>query len=543
MANRKKIFARISASTTNTKEKPSEVGIDRNALHIAVPRNSCRRRSIDYTKHLDLGCDEIVRAIADAISRAFDVGTDRPNTILKWATGSSSFIRFCIEKARNQEQELLLTDISDEFIRDFIVWLSEQPGLELGGQRNYYQDTRRVLTLIGEANKDFIPEHLLPRNVHTQRNRAKKENKYYSQREWGQILAAFRKELRIIFQNQHEEPTSETLSILVLALCIRTGRNVAPILDMTRNGLIPSPFYPDQMLLVTHKHRGNSTHVMPLRWSKDVTEVSPLLSDGVAVLKLAETLTEPLSAQAPDYLSQRLWIFRRRSYGKDRGEITILNALIILKYAKKIADTHDLRADDGSRLILNVRKIRRAWVNRLANLAAGDLFAVSKLAGHSIQVSGEHYLDTSDEMTINHKFVVEDLVSALSEKGAQENHSAMTRISRCRNPEGGSQNKDPGGNLCTNFSACFRCSSFVVTSDEEDVYRLYSYYWFCVREREVIGSTKWSRYYKYVVKVVDEKIAPQIGLSRAAKIKEKARVDPHPFWKSMSFYGNRYEDS
>lgn len=88
------------------------------------------------------------------------------------------------------------------------------------------------------------------------------------------------------------------------------------------------------------------------------------------------------------------------------------------------------------------------------------------------------------------------------------------------------------GSICTEMLGCFRCKDFVVT--EEDLYRLFSFYWAVIRERNDFGIKRWNKYLKHIVRIIDNDISPQFDVVFVNQIKEKAKKNPHPFWKNLN---------
>ncbi|HEP9852780.1 TPA: hypothetical protein VDW31_006079, partial [Pseudomonas aeruginosa] len=109
-----------------------------------------------------------------------------------------------------------------------------------------------------------------------------------------------------------------------------------------------------------------------------------------------------------------------------------------------------------------------------------------------------------------------------------------TAVARCKDTVNGHR-APKNGSHCVEFLNCFRCSSFVVTAD--DLHRLLSFYWLLVRERGRIGAKNWVRLYRHIIKIIDEKILPKFDKSTVVAAREKARQNPHPFWKDPEILG------
>lgn len=202
--------------------------------------------------------------------------------------------------------------------------------------------------------------------------------------------------------------------------------------------------------------------------------------------------------------------------------------------------TTDLRADDGSPLVLNLSRLRKTLENRLWRLSGGDPFAVARLMGHSVRVADHHYLLPTPEMERNHKFLGEALVATWSGRHTTDVGDPSrtviaenTPVGRCKDPWAG-ELAPKDGKPCMDFLSCFRCASYVIVEEEADLYRLYSFYWFLVRERARVGASRWAKVYGWIVRLIDEQVTARFDGGRVKAAREKARVDPHPFWRDTN---------
>ena len=97
------------------------------------------------------------------------------------------------------------------------------------------------------------------------------------------------------------------------------------------------------------------------------------------------------------------------------------------------------------------------------------------------------------------------------------------------------------GATCMNFLDCVRCRNYVVTGD--DLYRLFSFYWRIYSERGRMDKRKWERHYAHIVRLIERDVV-QVGMQKRAfthsevtDARERARIDPHPFWSSTVALG------
>lgn len=237
---------------------------------------------------------------------------------------------------------------------------------------------------------------------------------------------------------------------------------------------------------------------------------------------------------ARDPWKDRVWLYRATGPTRfARGPIRLLGVGSLMPCIERFVTRNRLRSDDGSPLRLSVSRLRKTLENRLWRLSGGDPFAVASLMGHGVRVADRHYFVPTPEMERNHKFLGEALVASWS---GQEKlvvaapNSTNTPVGRCRDPYGGHlAPKD--GQPCMDFLSCFRCPSYVLVEEEDDLWRLYSFYWFLIRERSQLGAGRWASVYGWIVRLIDDQITARFNSSRIRAVREKARRFPHPFWK------------
>ena len=89
------------------------------------------------------------------------------------------------------------------------------------------------------------------------------------------------------------------------------------------------------------------------------------------------------------------------------------------------------------------------------------------------------------------------------------------------------------GELCTNYLACFRCGNCVVL--KEDSHRLFSFYFWLLEKKHILGNDKWESSYGWIIEIIDNDIAPQLGDSEwIENEKAKALKNPFPMWATTS---------
>ena len=174
-------------------------------------------------------------------------------------------------------------------------------------------------------------------------------------------------------------------------------------------------------------------------------------------------------------------------------------------------------------------RLRKTFENRLFSLSGQDPFLTAKLSGHTPKVSNDHYLEAPETAERDWHLMGEVRTEALLSHGkVAPLPTQNTPVARCRDTRHGDL-APKNGEHCQRFLACFRCRSFVVTGD--DLYRVYSLYWMLVRQRERMGASAWKRVYWHIIRIIDTEIAPRFDAEFVAIQCQRAKVDPHPFWR------------
>jgi hypothetical protein len=342
------------------------------------------------------------------------------------------------------------------------------------------------------------------------------------------VCRALKKELLVVCNDQEGLNETDRLVVLLIAICLRTGRNPTPMLDLSRDAIDPHPLKETWGVLRTMKYRAGGG------------ERTPVSPDVIFLYRQALRLSEQYVSRAPEQWKDRVWLFREDVYGRHRpGPVRLLNLSTLANCIHRFVERNELQSEAGTVLTLNVSRLRKTLANRVWRLSGGDPLAVARLMGHTARISDRHYLLPTPEMERNHKFVGEALVSTWSgrEKTAPDDPirvaAEQTPVGRCRDPYMGAlAPKD--GRACMDFLSCFRCPSYVLVDEQADLWRLYSFYWFLVSERSRVGASRWAKVYGWIVRLIDEQVTARFDPARVKAAREKARVQPHPFWRDPS---------
>jgi hypothetical protein len=172
-----------------------------------------------------------------------------------------------------------------------------------------------------------------------------------------------------------------------------------------------------------------------------------------------------------------------------------------------------------------------------------DIRCVQQALGHAnAQTTARHYVDTPLEAERDHTIVLDSMVSQFTRmeldgkvllaadgqvplQDVQDLLSGgyNTGVARCRNPFRDNES------VCKKFFACFTCPSMMIF--EDDLWRLFSFYYRLLSERAKITPPQWLKTYGPIIRRIDTDIASQFPADKVEAARIRAQQDPHPTWK------------
>ncbi|MEI6897413.1 MAG: hypothetical protein V5786_08015 [Psychromonas sp.] len=426
-------------------------------------------------------------------------------------------------------REITQEDLTPDLIENFIVHLR---GLEVGygSQKNHYSYTKALLTAMRskrywcvDSSVDF--KAFFPKNPYPQSNKRHKGATSLTTYEKRQLVVALKQALRPIY-NKTEPLTSYELTVCVLAIAMQTGINTSPLLNMTINALSDHPLKDNRKLLTVYKARGNATQLHNLRKSENVE-----LAQGVKlnVAYLIERIIELNAVYRNENENITLLIYRKAKGTQGRGDsVTSMSEQALAFNVTKLIEEYDLKDEDGKPIKVNLSRIRKTFINGIYELSGENILVAAQSAKHKGTDSINHYLQAPEQSKRNLGLLGEIRVKELT--GDTQN----TPTGRCKDIVNGDR-APKNGKTCADFLGCFRCKSFVITGD--DLYRLYSFYWAILRNRESFGRKDWKRHLRNVLSIIDTEIEPEFikrgMLNHINAEKERARSNPHPYWINL----------
>ena len=489
---------------------------------VPFPKNYTCTRNYDFTRYYGHGFDAITSAIQQTIDIMLSESVIESSTISAYcATGFKCFADYLTIYTQALGRELTLSDVSTELIERYVQHLKVQNPNGVTAKTKY-SEIKSILVKMQQMA--WLERFEFPRNPFPNSNRKVKGQTAFSKAERKRVAHALRVDVNDILK-KNEPLTSYELTIFILAIALRSGMNTTPLLEMTTDSIQSHPLKENRKLLVLYKRRGNATHIQSLRHSSNVESAQTVLADVAIMVQHIIDMNQSLRAQSGTDLVFSYYSDRGRNY----GEITTVAAGTLAANITKWVKKKGLQNDNGGPLQVNISRFRKTFANRIWELSGGDPFVTAALSNHAIKVSQAHYLEAPKEAEKNFNYMgkvrTEELLINVE---VIENNTPVSKCSDIPN------RTDKHGNkiYCTNFLSCVRCRNMVVT--KEDLYRLFSFYWLIVHEREQVGAKRWSRYFAHIVRIIDRDIAPQFDEAYVRTIKAEARVNPHLAWKHRS---------
>lgn len=506
--------------------------------------------------------DSLISTLRDAVWKAVVRETTKQ---FYCANGIALFLDF-LDTSLETYPVTNIEQINKALLEEFIYWLRhiKQGNTAIGrlsynGARKGYTAFKSVLLHL--VQQDVLPNDIFPANPFPNSNRLRNNHAPYTKQVMRELLIALSHDIQELRSGKLKLSSSETLTIYLLVIAARSGRNPTPLLEATRDALQPHPIKPQKMaLLQLYKNRGSTTHLQGYRFQRKIEDIVSVQMDVITLFHEVDGMTAPLVKDAPVELKNRMWIYRSESK-KYYGQLMGLSAARYRKNTLDIVKRHNLKDIDGEPLKLNISRLRATFTQRMWHLTSGDIIKTAKLAGNHPNVTDRHYLAATPEMEANHRRLGHVMHADLS--GALENPDKLkslsrevgipadqllriangdnsTGVGRCRDPLYGA--KAPGdGALCTRWLACFTCPDQVVL--ESDIYRLYSFYYLLIKERNFMQRQRWNEVYSPIINIIDNEIIdsnlrtaenPQGCFCplRVKRMRERAEREPHPMWRN-----------
>lgn len=457
-----------------------------------------------------------------------------------------------------------LSQVNEKVVRDFLAWLERrivhvgrrvgQP-LSLSAKKNAYVALKTVLTNRMKTAPESVNAQLrLPRSPFPNINRLVPKRAPYSKSEQGRIIAACNQDLKRIHDQQNGDalPPAQVLVLHLIVLALATGRNFQGLLELRRDSLKPHPLK-DREVLITEKRRSGSTHVASYRAqgvahgaAHDQILIIPT-TVGDHFRWLAD-FTSSVSNEARTEDSTMIFLWRvpytgRHPRSTRQGRVNRFTQVDARNAIADFVERHELIDDCGERLLFSVARCRPTFGTNLY-ARTRDIRKVQLALGHaSAETTARHYVSLPAVAERNHAFVGQAMVGRITSKNEAKATALAadgkiplqnvrellsggynTVVARCKNPF------REGEEVCGKYMVCFRCPQMVVF--EDDLWKMFSFYNKLLAERNKIAPHHWVKTYGWIIKTIDNDIAPQFPPDVVKAAKLNAKRTPHPAWPS-----------
>lgn len=509
---------------------------------VAFGRNATRSRGFDFAPWYGTGIDPITYACQRQIERFLarqDGGLEASSVASICKGGLRHFLNYIVLRATALRRGLTLDDIDRAVIDGFLGHLAGL-GITTLSQRSHYTSTKSVLHALGQRGLISLvttgDDATFPPNPFPNSSGKSKGETPLPKRQRQAFTTALRQAVMPIWRDD-APVTGELLAYAVLTVALHTGRNSTPLLEMERDCLRSHP-KDNSVFLVLWKRRGYTSSKVALRAESAAArllESTPTVKTNVErLIRRVLAHSEPLRAEAPDDLKERVWLYRVHR-GPGPGRVIALTEGTLKLAIKKLVADHGLTDSDGQPLRINVSRLRKTFANRIFELLEGDLATTAIALGNTPQVAGRNYLAPSEDARRNWQFMGEILVKELLTRTIGATYQA-TPMGRCGDPVNGQYAPKREGVACFSFLNCLRCKHYAVTGD--DLHRLFSFYFRIFAERTRMDKRRWAREYAHIPRLIDDYIVAEglrRGIFKPATVEaERARAhrEPHPFWSS-----------
>ncbi len=446
-----------------------------------------------------------------------------------------------------------LNQIDRILLDRYLAWLEMQVTstgkckgrqLSIGARKNIFGCLKALLTNRQKRTPTAVSLALaFPRNPFPLSNQLAQKREPYSHEEQKRLVAALNQDLRSIHEGEGQPLTPlQVLVVHLLLLALATGRNPQSLIDLRRNSLRDHPI-PDRELLVTTKRRGWTTHATSMRKSSAIPgETMYAIPKSIGEhFRFLRDFTAPLMEDANERDRELVFLWRVSKLERKEQVVRLDQknaAAAVISFARR----HALLDDSGKPLALNVARLRPTFATELYRRTR-DIRRVQQALGHArAETTARHYASAPLEAERDHAIVLDGMVrqfarvkikgktllTADGEIPLQDVQELLadgysTGIARCRNPF------REGDSVCKKFFACFKCPSMCVF--EDDLWRLFSFYYRLLSERSKINPSHWLRTYGPIIRRIDADIASQFPPEKVEAARHKAQHDPHPTWK------------
>lgn len=507
---------------------------------------------LDFTSYRERGRDDLAGHMRDSF---WSLRHEVVGKTLKGyeAIGLRPFWRFLNELDATGESITRLDQVDRKLIDRYLAWMEMQiamtgknTGLKwsVGSKKVSYHYLKALLINRQKRGAAISPTLAFPRNPFPNSNQLTSKREAYSVAEQKRILEALNRDLRSIHDDGGESlPCLQVLVVHLLLLGLATGRNLQSLMDLRRDSLQEHPL-PDREFLVTYKRRGWATQATSLRKAAapDAQQTFQTVPKTVGEhFRFLCNFTDHLVGEAKADDREFVFLWCVTHLGR-KGLVARLDNGNARQAVIMFARRHALMDDRGRPLALNSARMRPTFATELYRRTR-DIRRVQQALGHAnAETSARHYAERPLEAERDHSIVLDSMVSLFTRMEIDgkvllaadgiiplQNMKDLltggynTGIARYRNPFREDES------VCKKFFTCFKCPNMTVF--EDDLWRLFSFYYRLLGERTKLNSAHWMKTFAPIVKRIDQDIAPQFPADKVEAARLKARENPHPTWR------------
>jgi integrase len=509
---------------------------------VAFGRNATNYRKFDFAKWYGTGIDSITYACQRQIERflARQDGEIEASSVTSYCHGGLHvFLDFMALTAAALDRILTLADVDRPLIDSYLGYLRHR-GLNSSCQKNFYNHTKSVLHALGRRGLLRLitvgDNATFPRNPFPNSNRKYAGETALPKPQRQAFTSAIKQAIMPIWRDD-VSMTSSLLGYVLLIVALHTGRNTTPLLELERDCLRNHPKNNIAFLWVS-KRRGHNTSKVALRAESSaerIQESTPTVRSNLKrLIERVIRLTEPLVANAPSELKNRVWLHHTHT-GPSAGQIVSMSNGTLERAIKLIVSEYQLTDTDGQPLHINISRLRKTFANRIFELLEGDLVTTAIALGNTPQVTERNYLAPGENARSNWRFMGEILVQELLTYTIGATYKP-TPMGHCGNAETDQSAPMRESAMCFDFLNCLRCKYYAVT--EEDLHKLFSFYFRVYEERARMDKRRWARDYAHIPRLINDYIVAEgirRGIFKSATVeaaRQRARVEPDPFWSA-----------
>jgi hypothetical protein len=454
-----------------------------------------------------------------------------------------------------------LPSINQAVVNYFAYWMKHIAAKRFGNNELGETSRRKMWGVVRDYLNDLMRYGMIEQDIdlptHVFDSSAGEHFESYSQDEVRQIIAACRHDIRLVRRGEPltaEYARTGYLARLIphaLMVSLRTGINPEVLFDMevTEHSLKPSHLLHSTRLILPVKRR--SERSMNVELSEDEVSGVRVKNNVVRLLEEVEQLTQPGRERLheDDPLRRKLWLV-----SPDEGQVDTFNKFRYFLSINSFVRRHNIVDHSGELVELSLRRFRPTFAEAMLKISGGDIRDLQKRLGHAnirttmgyldpnleerkeaFQYAGKAMVDWAFKGTGKPSLsdIAQELDVTLDSAEKLANGDFNMGAAKCKNPFDSPLKGIKKGELCMEYLACFRCGNCVVL--KEDSHRLFSFYHWLVSKKAVLGMEKWQATYGWVIDIIDNDIAPQLGDAEwIAEEKQKAKEDPFPMWPAAN---------